>query len=57
MNVRASRGMCAQALVARAQASCVRRCALDESGEYRATIQITEVGRQNYIDKTWRLPQ
>jgi len=28
-----------------------------ESGDYRATIQVTEVGHQRYIDKSWRLPQ
>ena len=30
---------------------------ITESGDYRATIQVTEVGHQRYIDKSWRLPQ
>jgi arylsulfatase A-like enzyme len=30
---------------------------LTESGDYRAVIQVTEVGHQRYIDKSWRLPQ
>jgi hypothetical protein len=25
-------------------------------GRYRAAIQVTEVGTQRYIDKSWRLP-
>jgi predicted AlkP superfamily pyrophosphatase or phosphodiesterase len=30
---------------------------LTENGDYRATIQVTEVGHQRYIDKSWRLPR
>jgi hypothetical protein len=27
-----------------------------EASDYRALIQVTEVGHQRYIDKSWRLP-
>lgn len=29
---------------------------ITEQGDYRAVIQVTEVGRQRYVDKSWRLP-